>query len=90
MATAIAAARRSAPDLVVGNVLGSNLFNSLAVAGTAGIVGPAVLVDIGAVELWFMTGAVVLAGVFARTGKLVRWEAVVLLMVFAAFTAVSY
>ena len=33
--TAIAAARRRANDLVVGNVLGSNLFNSLAVAGLA-------------------------------------------------------
>lgn len=90
MATAVAAARRSAPDLVVGNVLGSNLFNSFAVAGTAGVVGPAVLTDVGAVELWFMIGAVAMAGVFARTGKLVRWEATVLLGAFLVFTVVTY
>ncbi len=90
LATAMAAARRSAPDLVVGNVLGSNLFNSLAVAGTAGVVGPSVLTDVGSLELWFMIGAVVVAGVFARTGKLVRSEAFVLLGIFVVFTVVSY
>jgi cation:H+ antiporter len=90
MATALAAARRSAPDLVVGNVLGSNLFNSLAVAGTAGVVGPAVLTDVGAFELWFMIGAAILAGIFARTGTLVRSEALALLAGFTVFTVVSY
>jgi cation:H+ antiporter len=38
--TGIQAARKGESDLVVGNLLGSNLFNSLAVAGVAGIAGP--------------------------------------------------
>jgi len=90
MATALAAARRSAPDLVVGNVVGSNLFNSLAVAGTAAVVGPGPLTEVGSGELASMVGAVLLAGVFARTGRVVRWEAVVLLVVFFAFTISTY
>lgn len=90
LATAVAAARRAAPDIVVGNVLGSNLFNSLAVAGTAATVGPAVLTDLGRVDLLWMVGAVVAAGVFARTGRLDRREAVVLLVGFVAFTVLSY
>lgn len=40
LAASIAGARKSEPDLVMGNVLGSNLFNSLAVIGI-----PAVLMD---------------------------------------------
>lgn len=90
LATAIAAARRSAPDLVVGNVLGSNLFNSLAVAGTAAVAGPAVLTDLGTPELWMMVSAVIAAGVFMRTGKLNRLEAVVLLVGFATFLALTF
>lgn len=90
LATALAAARRSAPELVVGNVVGSNLFNSLAVAGTASVIGPATLTDVGGGELAAMVGAVLLAGVFARTGRVVRWEAIVLLVVFFVFTISTY
>ena len=40
LAASIAAARKGEPEMVIGNVLGSNLFNSLAVIGI-----PAVMVD---------------------------------------------
>jgi cation:H+ antiporter len=43
LVTVVQSARRSETDLIVGNLLGSNLFNSLAVAGVAGLVGPATL-----------------------------------------------
>jgi cation:H+ antiporter len=43
--TALAAARRREAELVVGNLLGSNLFNSLAVGGAVALLGPAQLVD---------------------------------------------
>lgn len=39
LATTVVSARRGSVDLVVGNVVGSNIFNSLGVAGLAGIVG---------------------------------------------------
>jgi cation:H+ antiporter len=38
--TSIQAARRSEGDLIVGNVLGSNMFNSLGVAGAVALVAP--------------------------------------------------
>ena len=91
MATAVAAIRRAESDLVVGNVLGSNLFNSLAVAGTAGIIGPGLLVELGARQLWFMLGTAVLAGISARTGhQIVRREGILLLAVFGAFLVSTY
>lgn len=45
LVTAVAAARRREDDLVVGNLLGSNLFNSLAVGGIAALAGPGPLDD---------------------------------------------
>jgi cation:H+ antiporter len=90
LATAVAAARRAASDLVVGNVLGSNLFNSLAVAGTAAVIGPATLIDLSRVDLVWMVGAVVVAGVFARTGILDRRESLILLISFFVFAVVSF
>ena len=51
LATAIAAARRNENDLVLGNVLGSNIFNALGVGGVAGIVGNAVTVLTGVLAL---------------------------------------
>ncbi|HDQ39926.1 MAG TPA: calcium/sodium antiporter [Desulfonatronum sp.] len=40
LASSLAATRKGQHDLVLGNVLGSNLFNTLAVVGIAGIVHP--------------------------------------------------
>ena len=43
LATTVASARRGAVDLIIGNVLGSNLFNALAVGGLAGVLGNGVI-----------------------------------------------
>ncbi len=40
LAVSVAAARKNEPDLVLGNVIGSNIFNMLAVIGIAGIISP--------------------------------------------------
>jgi cation:H+ antiporter len=44
LAAAVAAARKRAHDLVLGNIIGSNIFNTLAVVGIAGVIHP---LDIG-------------------------------------------
>ena len=90
LATAIASARRKETDLVIGNVLGSNLFNTLAVAGTAGLVGPG-SVDAGfRYAMGFMLAAGFVAGVFVLTGRrLTRWEGAALLAIFVGFVAMA-
>ncbi|MCP4305835.1 MAG: sodium:calcium antiporter [bacterium] len=91
LATTMAAVRRHESDLVIGNVLGSNLFNSLAVAGSAAVVGPGVLADLARPSLVIMIGVVVLAGWFAwGDQKVSRKEGIALLAVFLVFTALSY
>jgi cation:H+ antiporter len=90
LATALAAARRGQTDLVLGNVLGSNLFNTLAVAGIAGLVGPGLADETfhNAVVLMVIAGA--LAGFFAVTGRRIdRWEGAMLLILFLAFVVVA-
>ncbi len=91
LATALAAARRNENDLVVGNLLGSNLFNSLAVAGGAALVGGGALVSGFRTGLLFMLGVAAFAGILTATGnKLVRWEGITLLAVYVAFVATSF
>lgn len=90
LATAVAAARRGSTDLVLGNVLGSNLFNSLAVAGIAAVVGPGVIDPTFHRALAVMLVAGVIAGVLVYTGRrLERWEGLLLLLLFAVFVALS-
>ncbi len=89
LATAIAGARRGENELVVGNILGSNLFNTFAVAGVAGSIHPSGVDS----HFWHaamaMVGAAVISGFFALTGmKIVRWEGLVLLVGFVVFVGV--
>jgi len=93
LATATAGIRRRESDLVMGNVLGSNLFNSLAVAGLAGLVGPGIVPGLPIAALWVMIGVAALAGIFSRTGtrgRIVRGEGIVLVLVFLGFTVLAF
>jgi cation:H+ antiporter len=80
LATALAAARRHENDLVLGNVLGSNLFNALGVGGVAGVVGDSTFSADFKPSLIAMLGVAVLAGVLAVIGnRLDRWQGAVLI-----------
>lgn len=73
LVTAVVAARRGAHDLIIGNVFGSNLFNSLAVGGVAALVGPGPLAEAdvavrAAVVMLVVTG---LAVAFVASGRAV-------------------
>ncbi len=88
LATAVAAARRRENELVVGNVLGSNLFNSLLVAGGVAVLGPDLLQADFAPAVLAMVAVSLLAGALAATGnRLARWEGALLLASYAGFVA---
>ncbi len=93
MVTAVVAARKGETDLIIGNLLGSNIFNSLAVGAVLGLVGPGPLDDanLAGFATIIMLGVVVLAAAFMLTGgRIVRWQAGLLLVVYFAtmpFTA---
>lgn len=86
LVTAVSAARKGAHDLIVGNVLGSNLFNSLAVGGIAALVGPGPLADrevaVRAVLVMLVVSAAALA-TLAIGRRIGRRDGVVLLGLYA-------
>lgn len=86
LATAVAAVRRHEADLVLGNVLGSNLFNALAVGGIAGIIGPGTIASGFGVLLLVLLGVTIVTGLLVATGgRLSRGEGIALLGVFVLF-----
>lgn len=90
LSAAIAGARRGAADLVVGNIIGSNVVNSLGVAGLAAILGPGSIDGVPIALLGLMLVAVVLAGVFSYTSERIsRLEGAALLGVFSLYAYLS-
>ncbi|HUF32276.1 MAG TPA: calcium/sodium antiporter [Acidimicrobiales bacterium] len=84
LVTSIQAARKGEHDLIAGNLLGSNLFNSLAVGGIAGVVGPGPIdAEIAGTGSVLMVGLALVAWLFMGTGRTVeRWEGGLLLVVY--------
>jgi cation:H+ antiporter len=90
LSAAVSAARRKQTDIVLGNVLGSNTFNSLGVAGLAAVVGPGEVGGLGAPVVVLMVAAALAAGVFAYTKQRIsKLEGFILLAVFTGFAVLS-
>ena len=90
LATAVAASRRGENDLVVGNLLGSNLFNSLTVGAGVALIRPSSTTTSFTVTLVVMVVVALLAGALSLSGdRLARKEGVVLLVGYAAYLVYS-
>lgn len=93
LASSISALRRGQHDLVIGNVVGSNLFNTLAVVGVAGLVAPleadAELLSRDWVVMAVMTLLMVLfaLGRRGRAGRINRLEGGLFLLMFLGYIA---
>jgi cation:H+ antiporter len=86
LATSIVAALKRHTDLAVGNIIGSNIFNLLGILGIAAWVMPLQLDDIHATDWLAMIAVSVLILPLARSDSLLkRWEAVLLLVVYAGY-----
>jgi cation:H+ antiporter len=89
----VVAAKRGQHELALGNVIGSNLFNTLAVVGTAGLIAPAVLdaelVTRDLPVMFAFTGVLVVMayGWGRRTGVINKAEGGVLLLAVACYLA---
>jgi cation:H+ antiporter len=68
LATSVVAAVRGADDLAVGNVVGSNLFNVLGILGTAALLRPLQVPDLGPEDLLALVGTAVMILPLARSG----------------------
>ena len=92
LASSIAAIRKNEHDMVLGNVIGSNLFNTLGVVGLAGVIHPMVADPEVFTRDMLVMGALTLALFlfgygFRGPGRINRLEGSALLVAFVAYTA---
>jgi cation:H+ antiporter len=82
----ISAVRKNKPELAVGNVLGSNIFNAFAVMGIPALIGPlAIPASIITFSLPMMLIATVLFILMMQDRKIANWEGWLLLLFYVFF-----
>nr|WP_314740307.1 calcium/sodium antiporter [uncultured Haemophilus sp.] len=92
LASSIIAARKGESDLALGNIVGSNLFNTLVVVGIAGVIRPMqVEPDIFSRDMLVMFGLTLLLALCCypfgkEQGKITRFEGFLLLLCFVGYT----
>ncbi|MGB1951406.1 MAG: calcium/sodium antiporter [Marinobacter sp.] len=91
LASSVIAARKGEHDLALGNILGSNMFNTLAVVGIAGMIAPMeVAGDVLVRDLPVMAGLTfalfALGYGFRGPGRINRVEGALLITAFVAYT----
>ena len=90
LATTVAAVRQGQADIAVGNVVGSNLFNMLFIGGVSASVRTLnVPAQVLAIDYWVMLAITILVfGMgWSRGHRLQRWHGILLLLIYAAYTA---
>ena len=91
LATSVMASIRGERDIAVGNVLGSNIFNILAVLGVAGMISPnGVAVSEAAIEFNIPVAiavAIACLPIFYSGNRIDRWEGFLFTFYYFAYTA---
>jgi cation:H+ antiporter len=86
LATSVVASFRREGDIAIGNVVGSNIFNILAILGIASLVRPIEMGDINATDIFIMIITAVLLLPLAWSGFIIkRWEGGLLLAVYVGY-----
>ncbi len=95
LAASVMSALRGEPDIAIGNVIGSNMFNLLAVLGLPGLIHPTALApEVLSRDFVFMIGLSIalfaMAYGFRGNGRVNRFEGALLLGGYAAWLYVLY
>ena len=86
LATSAVAAFRKEPDIAIGNVVGSNIFNILSILGIASLITPLDGAGIRNTDIYVMLGTSILLLPLLRTGfVLKRWEGMVLVAIYVVY-----
>ena len=95
LAASVISALRKEPDIAIGNVIGSNMFNLLAVLGLPGVIMPHALEpELLSRDFPYMIGLSIalfaMAYGFKGDGRLNRWEGLLLLLAYFAYLGWLY
>lgn len=86
----IAAARKGKHGMAVGNVLGSNIFNTYAVMAIPGLIGDLTIPpDTMTFSVPFMLAVTILFGIICLSKRISKWEGYMLLIFYVFFIALS-
>lgn len=91
LATSVVAARRKQAEIAIGNVVGSNIYNLLAILGFSGLLSPLHAPNIKALDLSVMLASAVALLPLMWTGfVLKRWEGALLLAAYGGYLYVLW
>lgn len=92
LVTAIVASRHKENDIIIGNILGSNVFNILCILGVTALVSPIPFAGrIAAADIWIMLGvAMLLSGYLLRGRPIGRLSGALMLAGYIAYTLWLY
>jgi cation:H+ antiporter len=91
LATSMVAAFRKQEDIAIGNIVGSNIFNILAILGVAGLIKPFSGTGITAMDFYFMLGTSIVLLPLMRWGlRLNRIEGGLLVLAYGCYLALLW
>ena len=86
LVTSIVAAKKNEPDMAVGNVVGSNIFNILLVLGVASSISPIAFLMENVVDIVILVGFSIVVWLMAWTKKrLSRREGIIMLLLYLGY-----
>lgn len=88
LATSLIAARKKNVDLAIGNVVGSNIFNTFLILGTSAVIQPIPMSSENLTDIFVNILATLLLFIFIFTGKgrqIERWEGAVFLIIYVIY-----
>lgn len=91
LATSVVAALKKNPEIAIGNVIGSNLFNIFFVLGCSASITPLTLSGITNFDLWVLVGSGMLLwlfGLFFAKRTITRIEGGIMILCYVAYTTV--
>jgi len=87
--TSIVGVLKRETDLVIGNIVGSNIFNTLWILGLSSVIKPMTITDNLHLDLWFNVATFVLVLFFASWGKPKRtikwWQGLFFVIIYAVY-----
>lgn len=92
LAASVVAARRGEGEIILGNLVGSNIFNLLCILGVTALVHPiAIAPEALALDYWAMLGITLLIlGMLVYRRRLSRLQGGVLLVLYGVYTAILF
>ena len=88
LATSLIAALKKEPEIAIGNIVGSNIFNILCIVGLTSLIAPTECTGISSIDIWTMVGLSALLFPIMISGmKISRGEGILLILIYIGYLA---